>query len=232
MSDDTPRVCIDRDLPSAYGAEEMAIEIAKKWETGKTLRVTFLSGMPAVQEKVVAYARQWEEYANIRLEFGSSTEAEIRVAFLGDGSSWSAVGTDALNQDFFPRGGPTMNFGWLTSDSTDDEYSRVVLHEFGHALGCIHEHQSPDGGIPWNREAVYRYYGARGWSKRVVDQQVLRRYDRSTTQFTDFDPTSIMEYPVPKELTDGAFEIGWNMRLSESDKAFIAELYPRAATGT
>ena len=30
-----------------------------------------------------------------------------------------------------------------------------MLHEFGHALGLIHEHQSPfPGGFEWNREAV------------------------------------------------------------------------------
>jgi len=44
---------------------------------------------------------------------------------------------------------PTMNFGWLNEDSDEDEYSRVVLHEFGHSLSCIHEHQHPANGIPW-----------------------------------------------------------------------------------
>lgn len=31
----------------------------------------------------------------------------------------------------------------------------TVLHEFGHSLGLIHEHQSPfPGGFEWNRENV------------------------------------------------------------------------------
>ena len=47
-----------------------------------------------------------------------------------------------------------MNYGWLTPDSDDDELRRVVLHEFGHALGLIHEHQNPEGGIEWNEPAV------------------------------------------------------------------------------
>jgi len=34
---------------------------------------------------------------------------------------------------------------------------------------------------------------------------------------------------VPKELTIGGFEIGWNTELSERDKAFIAKMYPRGA---
>ena len=50
-----------------------------------------------------------------------------------------------------------MNYGWLTPESAQDEVRRVVLHEFGHALGLIHEHQNPKGGgIEWNRDAVQR----------------------------------------------------------------------------
>ena len=48
-----------------------------------------------------------------------------------------------------------MNYGWFDSETTDDEYRRVVLHEFGHALGLAHEHQSPGVAIPWNEQKVY-----------------------------------------------------------------------------
>ncbi|WP_437321271.1 matrixin family metalloprotease [Sorangium sp. So ce385] len=40
-----------------------------------------------------------------------------------------------------------MNFGWLTLESTQADVESVVLHEFGHALGLIHEHQHPENGI-------------------------------------------------------------------------------------
>lgn len=33
-----------------------------------------------------------------------------------------------------------MHFGWLRDDTDDVEWRRVVVHEFGHALGAIHEH--------------------------------------------------------------------------------------------
>lgn len=221
------RVCKDVLVP--LGGNEMAV--THKWPNGKSLRVHFMGGDPATREKVVSYARQWEKHANITFEFVDDPAAEIRVAFIMDNTSWSAVGTDALDKRYFPEGRPTMNFGWLTPGSPDEEYSRVVLHEFGHALGCVHEHQNPAGGIPWNREAVFRYYAARGWSAERVEQNIFRRYAIDHKNYTDFDRDSIMLYPIQKELTDGMFEVGWNRELSQTDEQFIGEMYPQEVEG-
>ena len=223
------RVCIDRVIPEASDSE-LAAPRSKKWPNGTRLRVRFLDGAPAIQEKVKSYAEAWHPHSNVTFEFVSSGPAEIRVSFVPDGTSWSALGTDALNRDWFPADQPTMNFGWLTEDSPDDEYSRVVIHEFGHALGCIHEHQNPDADIPWNTEAVYRYYAARGWSKPVVDHNIFRRYEKSQTQFSDFDRESIMLYAIPPELlTDPSKAVGWNRTLSNRDKEFMKKIYPKSA---
>jgi hypothetical protein len=123
-----------------------------------------------------------------------------------------------------------MNYGWLEPDSSDDEYFRVVLHEFGHALACIHEHQNPAGGIPWDEDRVYAYYGGppNHWEKARTFQNLLKKYDGELTQFSEFDRDSIMLYPIPNDLTIGDFEVGWNRRLSESDKRMIAEMYPKS----
>lgn len=218
-------------MPPAGGLDGRALELAllteKKWPPGRVLRVRFLGGHPELQQKVAAVAQQWSQFANIKFEFGDDPEAEIRIAFMQGKGSWSAVGTDARILQFFPRDQPTMNFGWLTSASTDDEISRVVLHEFGHALGCIHEHLSPASGIQWNVPAVLDHYKrTNGWNEAKTRFNVLDRYSASVSQFTEFDPESIMVYAIPKELTLDGFEVKSNKTLSETDKAFIGTAYP------
>jgi hypothetical protein len=228
MAENT-RVCIERSIPELI-TNELAVPRAKKWPNGKHLRVRFLDGLPSIQARVRPFAEAWHPYSNVTFEFVTSGPAEIRVGFVADGTSWSAVGTDALNVDWFPANQSTMNFGWLTEQTDDDEYSRVVTHEFGHALGCIHEHQNPATDIPWNKEAVYRYYAARGWSKEVVDQNIFRKYEKAQTQYSAFDRESIMLYSIPAELlTDPSKAVGWNRVLSQTDKDFMKKVYPKSA---
>ena len=54
-----------------------------------------------------------------------------------------------------------------------------MRHEFGHALGMIHEHQNPaaQGEIPWDKPKVYAYYAQQGWSKDDVDTNIFEVYD-------------------------------------------------------
>lgn len=213
-----------RDVPPQFGRVRMAILTEKKWEPGRSLSVSFLDGDPGVQSRVRDRAQEWSGYGNIRFEFTDDSEADIRISFQEEGS-WSYLGTDALGID---AGEATMNYGWLTPDSDDEEVSRVVLHEFGHALGCIHEHQHPEVAIPWDKEAVYRFYAGppNHWSKEDVDHNLFQAYDREQTQFSQFDKDSIMLYAIPDELTIGAYSVGWNRQLSGTDKDYIGRVYP------
>lgn len=204
----------------------MAVVATKLWKPGRTLRVSFLDRTSEViRQKVEQFAHEWEQFANIRLQFGNDPNAEIRITgTLGIGS-WSFLGTDAL---MTPPGQPTMNYGWFTDTTPDDEFSRTVLHEFGHALGAIHEHQHPEGGIPWDRPAALRFYmETQGWTREEVEQQLFAKYDQDLLNMSSFDPESIMHYPVPAELLiDASRAVGFNRVLSEQDKVFVRRMYP------
>lgn len=207
-----------------------AVERLKLWDSGRTIRVKYLDGLGEVQEKVTSIAKEWEQVTNLTLRFVTSGAAEIRISFEDKGFSWSTVGTDALT---VPGSQPTMNYGWLEPTTSTQEYQRVVRHEFGHALGMIHEHQNPaaQGQIPWDRPKVYAYYAQQGWSQEDVDFNIFQTYAEELTNHTQFDPTSIMQYAVPDALTIGSYAIGWNIALSALDREFMLRQYPRSTPG-
>lgn len=198
------------------------------WYGRRSLRVRFLDGSPVVRRRVSEKAEQWSRHANMRFEWVEQGDADIRISFTRPGS-WSFVGTCGRPTD---QSQPTMNFGWINEHTPDGEVSRVVLHEFGHALGLEHEHQHPLANIPWNREAVYRYYAGQGWSREQVDRNVLRNQSPSGRTFTNFDPNSIMLYWFPAELTLDGSSMPGNSQLSSLDIELIRQIYPSPAPGS
>lgn len=212
--------------------EGLVASTSRMWSTGSTLRVRMDGGSALVRSKVVRYANEWTRFANIHFNFIGSGDAEIIVTFGNDGKSWSYVGRDCIDDgrrfggNFTQLG--TTHFGWFDDATPENEFSRVIVHEFGHALGFVHEQSHPDAGIPWDREAVYAFYGGppNNWDRAQVDRDVFEISDRNQTQFTSYDRTSIMQYSISNELTIGDFEIGWNTNLSATDKAFARLMYP------
>lgn len=214
--------------PAVAGSKELALANNLRWETGQELGIRFMDGDSRIRALVERIARMWLEHANLRFDFAGQAGAELRVTFTGTGYR-SYVGTAALN---VAPGMPTIRLGGLDAGDDAAKLRAVVLHEFGHALGCVHEQASPAANIPWNKPAVYRYFkNVHGWSEAKTDANVLRRYsDDGTVSFTGHDPQSIMQYAVPRQLTVGGYEIGWNHELSDGDKRFIAHMYPWPAT--
>jgi len=185
------------------------------WEPGKKIRVRFLDGTSATHKLVKQHAKTWEKYANISFRFVMKGSADIRISFRGQGS-YSQVGIHCLKVK--DQNSPTMNL-----EIKKNNAKRVVLHEFGHALGLLHEHSSPKAGIPWNEEAVYKHYESLGWDRNKVKANVLKVQGVSVG---GFDKDSIMMYPVDAKLTIGGYSVPWTKKLSKLDKEAIRLIYP------
>jgi serralysin len=207
-------------LPSSFDAAGRSNLF---WNKKNVLRVGFLDGSPFLKAQVHKYAVTWNPCGNIKFEFSDRGPFDIRVSFTPDGRSWSYIGNDAKS---VPENEPTMNFGWFDENTTDVEFRRTILHEFGHALGLIHEHQSPAADIKWNEPAVYNYYWEKfKWSKDRVKENIFKRYEATQTQYTVYDPSSIMHYPIPAEFRIDGVSIALNTNLSPMDIAFVHQIY-------
>lgn len=227
----TDKVCFDRILPSELrrphsgpmlsiggGRFRAAFQIAKLWPNGSVIRIGFMNGTAAQQNMVKQFAVQWTQHANLTFQFGPLAGAQVRVSFNDDGA-WSYIGKDALG---IPANEATLNLGW------QDE--GVILHEFGHMIGMIHEHQSPvNNPIVWNKPVVNAALAGppNNWPQDVIDHNMYAKYDVSQINGSNFDKESVMLYSFPASWTANGFHSDPNEVLSDVDKAFAARVYPR-----
>ena len=197
------------------------------WSPGEVITVGFYSAAPFIfTSKVKQYVKEWETNANVTFHFINDVSlAKIKVGFDHDNTSWSWVGRDVLVN---PSDEQTMNFGWFTTQTSETEFRRTIIHEFGHALGFIHEHQAPAAGIAWDKEKVYAFYGkpSINWSRAKVDANIFARYSQTTNNSSAYDLLSIMHYFFPADLTTDGSSFSYNTNLSAVDKTFAREVYP------
>ena len=218
--------CIDRILPEDHQilsepsvpfAQRLALLTGKTWKTGQQIDVWLINPSSQQAAEFQEAAEEWMRYANVDIRVTNQRSAIVRVTFDPTQGAWSLLGTDAT------RVGrqPTMNLGFNSPGT--------YLHEIGHMLGAIHEHQNPQGGIEWDREAVIRdLIGPPNyWDGRTIHRNMFHKYDEDLTNGSKVDPHSIMLYAIPDHWTLDGFSSEPNVRLSDLDKQWIRQQYPK-----
>ena len=215
------------------------------WARGQKIKVCFHGGTRKARERVIGFAREWMQYANVAFDFeeggaprgcaGNNSE-DIKIAFVDNQGWWSTPGTTSRRQD------PSMNLQFYGVDTpmlkngqavSEGSIRTVVLHEFGHALGMLHEHQSPsancDAEIDWT--AAYKVGTDIGWDRGQVDRNFRQLVSTNDLNATEVDRKSIMHYSLApilfKRGKDSPCFVAENADLSEQDRKFIASVYPK-----
>lgn len=164
--------------------------------------------------------------------------AGIRVGFDIDEGDYSAVGTDALFVEDLNE--KTMNLSSFNPS--------IIIHEFCHAIGMYHEHQSKI----FNAYKPYRIYSedqqkqdqaqlscltnamkggciALAYAKKSLadlKSNFLNHNDHRNEEVYQYDPNSIMLYPLPGCLFTDGVGTTLNARMSEEDINTIFSMYP------
>ena len=200
------------------------VNYSKLWANGRTLKIAFIDDPDDEhKQKIIGAASQWLPYINLSFDFVDGLEGDIRIATKNNINS-SMLGTDALliHPDW-----PTMDLG---VEPEHEDFEVIVTHEFGHALGAMHEHQHPEANIPWDKPKVYEFYQNREMNpltKEQVDMNLFQPFDTIEAIYTPYDRKSIMHHPVANTLTLGDWEIPINRKISRKDKQLMKLLYPK-----
>lgn len=177
----------------------LIVNTRKNWINGTKITWAMQKGGAGDMASVIKAAAEWQNIAKglILEKIDDWNSAMIRIAFPYNGSSSSFIGTDNLLVSKSPSMTdklPTMKFGWGLTDSWGRQTAR---HEWGHALGFLHEHQNPLSGIVWDEKEVYRVFsGAPNyWSDAQIRSNILNKFAPEIIDGSEWDYNSVMHYP-------------------------------------
>ena len=219
---------------------------AEKSTDGIVLTVGFDGGDTHSRNLVKTHAPEWSKHCGVRFRFpANSNEWDIIVEFRSSAAdaSESYLGTGSLY--YTRKGQPSLNLNFTKHYCGGDR--GVILHEFGHALGLVHEQSSPatrvdvDAVIARQRPGITKKHEAEaqreGWSSEKLEEEIeshinatygILSIDSTITNyayFTEYDPKSIMLYHGLPLIGGGS--TGCNGDLSEIDKKGIGAIYPK-----
>ena len=224
------------DIALADTGSRLALDITKYWgKQPRKLTVGFIDGESApLRKRILGHMNAWS--SSICIKFvASSQDPQVRIARYTREEApdwegyWSLVGTDILTA---APDEPTMNLEGFTMKTSEAEFRRVVRHEAGHTLGFEHEHMRREIIARLHRERTIAYFmRTQGWKRKEVIDQVLRPLEEASIIGSDpADPTSIMCYEMPAEITKDGVEIIGGTDITAADRRFAAEVYPPTAS--
>lgn len=146
-----------------------------------------------------------------------AARSHVRVSFDADDLNWSCVGTDCLS---VPQAEPTMNIATFTANT--------ILHEFGHALGMMHQHQHPDANIPWDEERILK---STDLTLAEIRANITQPLPRKWLNDAPYDKDSKMHYTVFSYMTkDNCCPVipkwWYGNRFSMLDEEWMQKTYP------
>jgi hypothetical protein len=198
------------------------INLDQKWDNS-SIKVYFKDvSDESLITKTLLIANKWS-VANIKfIRETDENMSQIRVSYRCPNDGYkSLIGNEANETNH--SGLTTL---WLNDldKKPDSIFNRVVLHEFGHALGLFHEMQNPNFNLIWDSSIVYRYYQKKeNWTKSQVDMNIFTK--RAASKYSKFDPESIMIYAIPDSFTKNRIAINWPSKLSKIDIENIKQVY-------
>ncbi len=186
--------------------------------------VSFMENQPGdLKARILTHMNAW----GIGITFYLTTGiGQIRIS-TGPGGYYSYLGTDVL---LIPSNRQTMNLQGFSMQTPESEFRRVVRHEVGHTMGFPHEHMRLALVNRIDPQKAYDYFlRTQGWSRTVVDQQVLTPLSENSIMGTLADQTSIMCYQLPASITKDGLPITGGTDINPTDFAFAKKLYPPSA---
>jgi hypothetical protein len=159
----------------------------------------FIDGHDNQQAKVTKVIPEWSRYANITFKLVSNDTSPaspslITISFANYAECWSYIGTDAKTATSEPRF--TMALGAVSTNPATTRGDRAtILHQFGHALGLVHEHMCPSktDAVALKQTLIFKHESFRNYQDSIGKNFNVYA-SSSVTNYATPDMSSIMMY--------------------------------------